>query len=437
MTGRSCQPIDAGGRRGVRSTPAESSRMRVLRGSWRGVRGRTAWPLVACVTAIVATVSPAPAVADVTAMSTIDGAGGGGGRINADISDDTHAVVFGGVPHVFYYDATGGNLRHAWRPGATWLFETVDGAGGGGGRISANVGRTMSAVANASAINVFYLDSTGGNLRQATFQAQQGWRFATLDGAGGAAGRVNGVVGGGSSSLYISGQLNVFYADSTNKDVRRGVLGASGWTFSVLDGAGGGGGRLTNQMGGYTRVAVVGGVPHVLYTAFDYYDVDFDFAWGFIRDARLVNGAWTMVNVASHPWSNLGNNLAAQVVSGQLSVATTWLGIHSTKVVMWRLAAGAWGALVQPQCAGDEGYEYCQLTGLTIRGGRLGLLYWDYFSPVDSLLYREFDGSAWTTPRGLENATGEGASSVVINGITQVFYANNVDANGDLRGGPL
>ena len=78
-------------------------------------------------------------------------------------------VLYGGRPHVFYQDATNRNLRHAYYTGTAWGFETFDGAGGPNGRIVADTGLTNTAVPYKGRPHVFYYDRTGGNLRHAYF----------------------------------------------------------------------------------------------------------------------------------------------------------------------------------------------------------------------------------------------------------------------------
>lgn len=103
------------------------------------------------------------------AFETLDGEGGPHGRTNANVGAFNAVVLYGGRPHVFYQDATNRNLRHAYFTGTAWGFETLDGAGGPNGRIVADTGLTNAAVSNWGRPEVFYYDRTGGNLRHAWF----------------------------------------------------------------------------------------------------------------------------------------------------------------------------------------------------------------------------------------------------------------------------
>src|SRR2546425_610553 len=105
-----------------------------------------------------------------------------------------------GTVHVFYHDEIAGTLRHASRQGTgAWMFETVDGAGGGNGRISAIVGDWPTAVLYRNELHVFYFDSTNQNVRHAVLDAARtNWRFEGLDGLGdGPNGRTSALVGVG------------------------------------------------------------------------------------------------------------------------------------------------------------------------------------------------------------------------------------------------
>jgi hypothetical protein len=54
-------------------------------------------------------------------------------------SDSGCDLPFPGVPHVWYQDLSNLDVRHAWWTGAAWRFETLDGAGGFAGRTTGSV----------------------------------------------------------------------------------------------------------------------------------------------------------------------------------------------------------------------------------------------------------------------------------------------------------
>ena len=140
-----------------------------------------------------------PAGAAQWTFETLDGSGGGNGRVDADVgglpSGTTATTIYAGQPHAWYPDVTNGDLRHAWWNGAQWTFETLDGAGGGNGRTSHTVGEYAAATIYAGQPHVWYDDFTAADLRHAWWNGVE-WNFETLDGAGGGNGRTTDSVGG-------------------------------------------------------------------------------------------------------------------------------------------------------------------------------------------------------------------------------------------------
>jgi len=56
----------------------------------------------------------APAGAADWYFETLDGDGGTNGRTTNDVGLDNAVTLYGGVPHVWYHDATARTLRQAW-----------------------------------------------------------------------------------------------------------------------------------------------------------------------------------------------------------------------------------------------------------------------------------------------------------------------------------
>jgi len=157
-------------------------------------------------------------------FETLDGAGGANGRISAALGRDNAAVLSGGRPHVFYYDITNKNLRHAYYTGTAWGFETLDGAGGQGGRLNADLGEDDAAsVSGGNRPHIYYFDDTHKDLRHASWNGAT-WAFETLDGGGGG-GSINADVGNSNSALLYNGRQDVFYWDNTNGDLRHAYFG--------------------------------------------------------------------------------------------------------------------------------------------------------------------------------------------------------------------
>ena len=218
----------------------------------------------------------------------LDGNGGSGGRISGDIGTDVSAVVQNGKIHVFYRAVGNGNLRHASWSGSAWTFATLDGESTSGGRVDADVGVGSSAFLFNNAVNVTYFNATAGDLRRAVLSGSA-WTFETLDGAGGADGRTANVVGRASTAAVASNQLFLWYRDDTAKDLRLARMSGSTWSFSTLDGNGGGRGRTTNDVASVASGAALGAEPHVWY--YDATGGDLRHGW------RNTSNEWTFETV--------------------------------------------------------------------------------------------------------------------------------------------
>jgi hypothetical protein len=155
-------------------------------------------------------------------FEVLDGLGGPGGRVNESVGSDATVMPFAGAPHVFYYDVDANDLRHGWWNGASWSFETLDGNSLLGGRVNADVGMYESGMLLGGLPHVFYRDEAGKDLRHAWWNGAQ-WGFETLDGnSSGPAGRINGDVGLDSAVTILGPQPQVFYYDSGSGDLRHG-----------------------------------------------------------------------------------------------------------------------------------------------------------------------------------------------------------------------
>ena len=134
-----------------------------------------------------------------------------------------------------------------------WFADTIDGMGGGGGKVPGDTGLSISAMLDvAGQAHVFYSlgritgRPTGGfDLRHAEFNfvppATQRWKLETLDGAGrtfaDASGQARGRVGLGTACVLRDGELNVFYNDIDNANLRWGVKRQTfPWSFHTIDG---------------------------------------------------------------------------------------------------------------------------------------------------------------------------------------------------------
>jgi hypothetical protein len=123
-------------------------------------------------------------------FETLDGAGGTNGRLNTTIGTSIAVTRFGGALHVFYVDGMHSNIRRA-RLTTAWTFSTIDGAGGTGGRIAGDVGYNTATAVYDGALHVFYFWQDPfcdpdfgcrlfGTIRRSTFTPGVGWTARTV-----------------------------------------------------------------------------------------------------------------------------------------------------------------------------------------------------------------------------------------------------------------
>jgi hypothetical protein len=124
-------------------------------------------------------------------------------------------------PHLAYYDADHGDLKHAYGTGPdvwhlAWYSETVDTGGAGG-----DVGQYASLALDGDGYpHISYYDVDGGKLKY-VYQDEDGWHPETVDDAGDV---------GRWSSLAIDGAGNVHiaYYDATNDAVKYAYRASDG-----------------------------------------------------------------------------------------------------------------------------------------------------------------------------------------------------------------
>lgn len=197
----------------------------------------------------------------------LDGDLGSIGGLNADLGYDPAVTVNNDVLQLFYYAAalpgqpygSLGNLRHAWKDGAGWHFENLDGDPGSIGGLNADLGRnpavTNYTISNYNTLQLLYYDATNTNLRHAWADAA-GWHFENLEGDPGSISRYSSDVGGMPTIISSGGVLQSFYYEYNGGNLRHGWSDATGWHFENLDGMGGSpggsgpsGGRVNRNVG--------------------------------------------------------------------------------------------------------------------------------------------------------------------------------------------
>jgi surface antigen len=227
----------------------------------------------------------------------LDGANGGGGRIGGNVGQVPEVVEFNNKLHVFYYDATNGNLRHAWSSnGASWNFETLEGDANSVSGHGSNVGQTPTATVHGGVLQLFYYESSTGNLRHA-WKNSSGWNFETLDGDSNSIAGFSANLGQDPTVVTYGTTLQLFYYDTTNGNLRHAWANSSGWHFENLDGDSNSIGGLNANVGGNPTAIVFQNALHAFY--YDKTHADLRHMWSdasgwhtekFEGDANSISG---------------------------------------------------------------------------------------------------------------------------------------------------
>ncbi len=363
---------------------------------------------------------------------TLDGAGGPGGRTTHRLGPGVSSVKYQRKPNVFYYDATGGNLRWGQKMSGVWSFATIDGAGGAGGRIDANVGEDQAASSRAGVLHVFYFDRTHGDLRHGWYDGSA-WRFETLDGSGGGGGRLNANVGLEASATTFGGSLHVVYANIAG-DVRHAVYDGSTWSFETLDGAGGGGGRLNASVGWNTAAIVFGNALHVFYFLQDPSCDPVCHLFGSIREATFDGSAWAFSSIRDINCCYVDQSLAPAVVSNtNVYLFFENFGLTSQNLRALRWDGSSW---VNQGCVGEP-FVQDDIVGAdastTVILGQPHVTYYDTFSSTlggtAGVAHTFFNGTTWRTSLvGID--AGAPTASMKSGGVLKVFVGDAAISGG-------
>ena len=241
------------------------------------------------------------------------------GHTNNHVGRPSAALVYNGRPHIFYDDETDDVLRHAYWNGVAWAFEVLDGAGGGGGRTTHDVGKATTTLLYNARPHVFYYDDTDKSLRHAYYNGVA-WAFETLDGTGSTRpGHTLNEVGTHSAAVVYNGRPHVFYDDITDTSLRHAYWNGVAWAFEALDGPGSTvPGHTVNAVGQYPAVVLYDARPHVFYQ---------DAANKALRHAYYNGMAWAFEaldgpgsTLPGHTNNNVGYEAAATIYGGKPQV---------------------------------------------------------------------------------------------------------------------
>ncbi len=252
-------------------------------------------------------------------LRTLDGSASTvSGHTNADVGFSSSAMVTAaGSLQLFYYDSTYGNLRHAWHNSSDWHFENLDGDSGSVAGFNANLGKDPVSILYSNGIQLFYYDATNGNLRHA-WDNGGGWNFETMDGASGTYGNVNGDVGLNPEALAFGSSLQLFYYDATNGNLRHGWSDSGGWHFENLEGD-------VGSVSGYNSNTGLTPTATVLGSSLQLFTYEANSAGGNLRHAWADSGGWHFENLdgaggepAGRITANLGEDVRAITYGGKV-----------------------------------------------------------------------------------------------------------------------
>ena len=106
---------------------------------------------------------------------------------------------------------------------------------------SAADGKTVASTTFNGKPAIAYTDTKSGDLKLATFDGKS-WKKVTVDGAGGSGGRTTDNIAG-AISMCVNGSgvkqtLHIFYSDATEKDLRYATYNGKSFAFETIDGNG-------------------------------------------------------------------------------------------------------------------------------------------------------------------------------------------------------
>lgn len=123
-------------------------------------------------------------------------------------------------------------ITKAVTPQAGWKSTVFD---------SSADGKTVASTTFNGQPAIAYTDTKNGDLKLATYNGKA-WKKVTVDGAGGSGGRTSNNISG-AISMCVNGSgtkqtLHIFYSDATEKDLRYTAFNGKSFTFETVDGNG-------------------------------------------------------------------------------------------------------------------------------------------------------------------------------------------------------
>jgi len=184
--------------------------------------------------------------------------------------------TYAGKTIVAYSDTQRGLLKLATWNGKKWLIETVDGDSTKGGRTNSSVAGAISicttSIGKVNYLNLYYADITNKDLRRASFNGKK-WSYEVIDGDGPAIQSYKEVdrvrtasdVSVSNACAITSAGEQVFYRDESQGILLGAVRDGKSWRYEIVDGDNLLSGRSMGDVAFHLTAKVVGTKINLMY----------------------------------------------------------------------------------------------------------------------------------------------------------------------------
>jgi hypothetical protein len=249
---------------------------------------------------------------------------------STSLGDYSSTVTIDNRVYQFYYDDTNNNLRLLYWNGSKWTNEILDGNGATRpGTVTRDVGKHVKTANYKGQVQVFYYDATNGDLRRA-WMDRGVWKFSTHDGYTNQDGRVNGNVGTDISATEYNGTLQLYYYDATNGNLQHSWWSDGSWKFAVHDGIESVAGKINGNVGQDVATTVYNGTLQLYY---------YDATNGNLQHSWWSDGSWKFAVHDGVTGSTMNNNanVGSRIAMAQIKGAL-YLFYYDTTSQAWKIA---------------------------------------------------------------------------------------------------